>query len=70
MKVAFAPLLFMHGLIHLSIAAGAFGFADMPLLEQQLSRLMGFVWLCGELFLVAAAHAGCTQPDRSWTIAR
>lgn len=68
MKIAFALLLVLHGLIHLSGTAKAFGFADMPQLTQQISKPMGIVWLCAALLYVAATVALFAWPTRWWLI--
>lgn len=68
MKIVFAVMLVLHGLIHLMGAAKAFGVADMPQLAQQISRPMGVVWLCASLLFVAAGVALFTWPERWWMI--
>ncbi len=68
MKIVFALLLLVHGLIHLSGTAKAFGVADLPQLTQQISKPLGIVWLCAALLFVAAAVALSTWPERWWMI--
>ncbi len=68
MKIVFALLLLLHGLIHLSGAAKAFGIADLPQLAQQISKPMGIVWLCAALLFVSTTVALFTWPDRWWLI--
>lgn len=68
MKIVFALLLVLHGLIHLSGTAKAFGFADMPQLTQQISKPMGIVWLCAALLFVATAVLLFAWPSRWWLI--
>ena len=68
MKIAFALLLLLHGLIHLSGTAKAFGVADMPQLTQQISKPMGLVWLCAGILFVAATVALFIVPTRWWLI--
>ena len=68
MKIVFALLLLLHGLIHLSGTAKAFGIADMPQLTQQISKPMGIVWLCAALLFVATTVALFAWPARWWMI--
>ena len=68
MKIVCAVLLLLHGLIHLSGMAKAFGFADMPQLTQQISKPMGIVWLCAVLLFAATAVALFAWPARWWMI--
>ncbi len=66
MKIVFALLLLLHGLIHFMGSAKAFGVADMPLLTQPISKPMGIVWLCAALLYVATTIALFAWPDRWW----
>ena len=68
MKIVFALLLLLHGLIHLSGTAKAFGIADMPQLTQQISKPMGIVWLCAALLFVVTTVALLSWPARWWMI--
>lgn len=68
MKFVFALLLLLHGLIHLSGTAKAFGIADMPQLTQQIGKPMGIVWLCAALLFVVTTVALFTWPARWWMI--
>jgi len=68
MKIAFALVLLLHGLIHLSGTAKAFGFADMPQLTQQISKPMGSVWMFAALLYVATSVALFASPTRWWLI--
>lgn len=68
MKVVFAALLLLHGLIHLIGPAKAFGVADMPQLTQQISKPMGLVWLGAALCYVATTVALFAWPERWWLI--
>ncbi len=68
MKIVFAILLLLHGLIHLSGTAKAFGVADMPQLTQQIGKPMGIVWLCAALLFVATTVAVFSWPERWWMI--
>ena len=68
MKIAFALLLLLHGLIHLFGAAKAFGLADLPQLTQQIGKPMGLVWLSAAVLYVATSIAMFTWPTRWWLI--
>jgi len=67
-KIAFAILLLLHGLIHLMGSAKAFGIADMPQLTQPITKPMGIVWLCAALLFFAATAALFAWPARWWLI--
>jgi len=67
-KIVFAILLLLHGLIHLMGSVKAFGVADMPQFTQQISRPMGIVWLCAALLFVATTIALFAWPERWWLI--
>jgi len=54
-RIAFAGLLIIHGLIHLVGFAKAFGFAELPLLTQPISRPLGALWLAAALLFIASA---------------
>ena len=45
MKIAFVIFLSIHGLIHLMGFLKAFGFAEIPKLSQNFSKLEGILWL-------------------------
>jgi len=66
-KLAFAALLAVHGLIHLMGFAKGFGLAELPQLTQPISRAMGLVWLLGAILVLAAAGALFAWP-RAWWI--
>lgn len=68
MKIAFALLLLLHGLIHFAGAAKAFGLADMPQLTQHIGKPMGMVWLCAALLYVATIVALFSWPERWWLL--
>ncbi|MEH6763429.1 MAG: DUF6544 family protein [Aequorivita antarctica] len=53
MKIAFAILLFIHGLIHLMGFLKAFGFAEIPQLSQDFSKQQGLLWLAVALAFVS-----------------
>jgi hypothetical protein len=57
MRIAFAALVAVHGLIHLLGPAKAFGWADVPQLRIPISPLGGALWLLAAILLVGAAIA-------------
>ncbi len=52
MKIAFAILLSLHGLIHLMGLLKAFGFAEIPQLSQNFSKPQGLLWLAVALAFI------------------
>ena len=65
MRVAFAALFGLHGLIHLLGPAKAFGFARVPALKLPISPLGGALWLLAAILLVGAA-LGLALGERRW----
>lgn len=57
MRIAFALLIGLHGLIHLLGPAKAFGWAPVAALRAPISPLGGALWLLAALLLVGAAVA-------------
>ncbi|MCC7054273.1 MAG: hypothetical protein IT355_13485 [Gemmatimonadaceae bacterium] len=55
MKIAFAVLLALHGLLHLIGPAKAFGSWDMTQLRLPISPIGGALWLLAAVLMVAAA---------------
>ncbi|MGD9906642.1 MAG: DUF6544 family protein [Dehalococcoidia bacterium] len=68
MRLAFAALLTVHGLIHLLGVAKAFGLADLPQLTQPITPARGWLWLAAAVLCVAAAAALFLAP-RWWWVA-
>ncbi len=68
MKILFAALLAVHGLIHLMGAAKAFGVAAMPQLTQPIGRPLGALWFLAAALLVVTALALFTWPARWWVV--
>ncbi|WP_411279221.1 hypothetical protein [Gemmatimonas sp.] len=64
MKIVFAMRLFVHGLLHLSGTATAFGGADMLQLTQQISTPMGIVWRCASRLFAVTTVAVFTWPEQ------
>jgi hypothetical protein len=55
MRIAFAILIGLHGLIHLVGPTKAFGWAEVPQLRTPISPLGGALWLVAAVLLVGAA---------------
>jgi len=68
MRIAFAVVLTLHGLIHLMGFAKAFGFAVLPQLAQPISRPMGLLWLVAALLSLATVGAVFLAPRWWWTV--
>jgi hypothetical protein len=54
-RIAFAVVIGIHGLIHLLGAAKAFGWADVPQLRHAISPRGGALWLVAAMLLAGAA---------------
>lgn len=68
MKLAFALLVVVHGLIHLMGPAKAFGFAELQQLTIPISRPVALLWLLAAALLIATATALYAWP-RWWWVA-
>lgn len=68
MKILFAALVVIHGLLHLLGPAKAFGFAELPQLTQPISKSKALLWLLAAVLLFATAMLLFTWP-RGWWIA-
>jgi len=68
MRLLFAILLAVHGLIHLMGFAKAFGLAKLPQLVQPISRPMGVAWLAAALLLALTAVAVFAMPRWWWAL--
>ena len=55
MRIAFAVLIGLHGLLHLLGATKGLGWADVPQLRTPISPLAGALWLTAAILLVVAA---------------
>lgn len=69
MRIAFAVLVGLHGLIHLLGTFKAFGWADIPQLRSPISPLSGLFWLLAAGLLVGAAGALGTRAAWWWWLA-
>jgi hypothetical protein len=68
MLIAFAVLLFLHGLIHLLGVAKAFGWAELPQLTQPISPAAGAIWLLSALLFLATAASLFLWPRGWWLL--
>jgi hypothetical protein len=66
MRIAFAILIGIHGLIHLLGPTKAFGWADVPQLRTPISPLGGLFWLLAAILLVGAASGVALGASRWW----
>jgi hypothetical protein len=55
MRVLFAIIVVVHGLLHVLGFAKAFGLAELPQLTRPISQFIGTLWLVAALLFVAAA---------------
>ena len=55
MRIAFALLIALHGLIHLVGSAKAFGWASVPQMRTPITPLTGALWLIAAILLVGTA---------------
>jgi hypothetical protein len=67
-RVLFAALLGIHGLIHLLGAAKGLGVAEIPLLTQPIDKPLGFLWLLAAALLVVTAVSPFAWPGRWWVV--
>ena len=68
MRLAFAILLTVHGLIHLIGWAKAFKLADLPQLTRPIPPLIGVMWLAAAVLFLFTAGALFAWPRWWWTI--
>lgn len=68
MKLLFALLLLVHGIIHLMGPAKAFGLAELPQLAQPISKPLALVWLFAAVLLLATATALFVWPRWWWVL--
>jgi hypothetical protein len=68
MRVAFAIVLVVHGLIHLLGFAKAFEFAVLPQLTRPIPPSTGVLWLTAALLFLLTAGALFTWPRWWWAI--
>lgn len=68
MKLAFAILLVVHGLIHSMGFLKAFGLARLPQLALPISRPLGVLWLVAGVAALCTAVALYTWPRGWWIV--
>jgi Family of unknown function (DUF6544) len=68
MRLAFAIVLVVHGLIHLLGVAKAFELAELPELTWPIQPLMGLLWLAAALLFLLTAGALFVWPRWWWVI--
>jgi hypothetical protein len=68
MRLAFAIVLVVHGLIHLLGVAKAFELAELPQLTRPIQPLMGVLWLAASLLFLFTAGALFVWPRWWWVI--
>mgnify|MGYP000145872052 CR=1 FL=1 len=67
-KILFAILLVLHGLIHLMGTAKAFGIAEIPQLTQPIVGPLGMLWLLAASLLLVTAITLFTWPQWWWLV--
>lgn len=68
MRIAFAVLLSIHALIHLTGWFKAFGLAELPKLTIPISKPLGVAWLVATLVLIVAVAALFVAPRGFWLV--
>jgi len=69
MRLIFAAIVILHGLIHFMGPAKAFGWADLPQLQLPISRGIGLLWGLAGLALLATAALHLLGARSWWTLA-
>jgi hypothetical protein len=68
MRLLFAVVLVVHGLIHVLGAAKGLRLADLPQLTQPISSAMGLLWLAAAILFVATAGSLYVWPRGWWAL--
>ncbi len=68
LRIIFAIMVALHGLIHLMGFAKAFGYAELPQLTQPISRPSGTLWLAAALLCLATVAALFLTPRWWWLL--
>ncbi len=68
-RIAFAILITLHGLIHLIGPAKAFGWANVTQLRQPISPASGMLWLLAAILLIGSAVAVAITARWWWYLA-
>ena len=69
LRLAFAALMALHGLIHLLGPAKAFGWGSVSQLQAPISTEGGLLWLLAALLLLASAVGIALQVPWWWLLA-
>ena len=69
MRIAFAALIALHGLIHLIGSAKAFGWGNVAQLRQPISTTGGMLWLLAARLLLGSAIAVAITARWWWYLA-
>lgn len=67
LKYLLTVILLIHGLIHLMGFMKAFGFSEVPQINEQIGRTQGVMWLSGTILFVVSILLYLTG-NRSWWI--
>ena len=68
MRYLLTLLIIVHGLIHLMGFAKAFGFAEIPQIPKEISKIQGFIWLFVAIGLVTTAIGFFLKKDWWWSV--
>ena len=68
MTVFFAAFLFVHGVIHMLGVAKAWRLAELPQLSQNISPMLGWLWLAASVLFCTAAICLVVYPRWWWHI--
>jgi len=68
-KIIFAAILIIHGLIHLMGFGKAFQFAEINQLTQTIHKPIGILWLISALLFIIAAAVFLLKKDWWWMVA-
>ncbi len=68
MRLLFALLVLLHGLIHLMGFAKGWGLAEFPQLTQPISKPLGLLWLLATVLLLATAATLYGWPRWWWVV--
>lgn len=69
MRLVFAAIVILHGLIHFMGPARAFGWAELPQLQLPIPRSIGLLWGIAGLALLATAALHLLGARSWWALA-
>ena len=69
MKIAFAVIVFLHGIIHLLGFIKGFKLADVDRLNGEISKTEGFFWFVALILFIGSAVLVFINADSWWLIA-